>query len=86
MDYVKNAPFFWRYDLTADADIVVVEYNSLFGAERAISIPYQPDFVRTSVHHSNLYFGASLAALYDLALEKRYAFVGCNQAGNNAYF
>jgi hypothetical protein len=33
-----------------------------------------------------LYFGASLPALHQLAQAKGYAFVGCNSAGNNAYF
>ena len=43
-------------------------------------------FYRTKAHYSNLYYGASLKALYDLFLDKGYAFIGCNRAGNNAYF
>jgi len=66
--------------------IVIIEYNSLFGAEKTITIPYKEDFNRTVAHFSNLYQGASLKALVNLSQEKGYAFVGCNKAGNNAYF
>jgi hypothetical protein len=63
-----------------------VEYNSIFGCKFALSIPYQGDFSRKSSHYSNLYFGASLKAYYELARKKGYEFVGSNSAGNNAYF
>lgn len=86
IDIDGNDFWVWKAITVVDADIVVIEYNSLFGAERSISVPYRPDFVREQAHYSYLYFGASLRALYNLALEKGYAFVGCNQAGNNAYF
>lgn len=66
--------------------IVIIEYNSLLGIERAITIPYDKRFNRTKAHFSNLYFGASLKALHLLADRKDYAFIGCNSAGNNAYF
>jgi hypothetical protein len=63
-----------------------MEYNSNFGIERAVTVPYNPQFYRTKAHFSNLYWGSSLKALYLLALEKGYEFIGCNSAGNNAYF
>lgn len=66
--------------------IVIAEFNSVFGAQRAVSIPYDPAFVRTRAHWSNLYWGCSLAALCSLAERKGFAFVGCNSNGNNAYF
>lgn len=66
--------------------IVIVEYNSVFGSERAVTVPYDPLFERTKAHHSNLFFGASLRALHLLSQDKGYAFIGCNSAGNNAYF
>jgi hypothetical protein len=86
IDIDGNDYWVWKAITVVEADIVVIEYNSLFGSERAITVPYKPDFMREQVHYSYLYFGASLPALYDLASEKGYAFVGCNQAGNNAYF
>ena len=66
--------------------ILILEYNSLFGVDRSISTPYKEDFFRTNAHHSNLYYGASLPALDMLSRELGYRFVGCNEAGNNAYF
>jgi hypothetical protein len=66
--------------------VVIMEYNAVFGKDRAISVPYDPQFYRTKAHYSNLYFGASLAALDLAATEKGYSLVGCNLAGNNAYF
>lgn len=66
--------------------VVVAEYNSLFGADAAVTVPYDPSFVRDKKHWSWLYWGASLAALTKLAVEKGYALVGGNRAGNNAFF
>jgi hypothetical protein len=66
--------------------IVIVEYNSVFGDQLAIAIPYDRGFNRTKAHYSNLYWGASLRALCMLAEKKGYLFVGSNSGGNNAYF
>jgi len=63
-----------------------MEYNSNFGIDRAVTVPYDPGFYRTKAHYSNLYWGCSLKALYCLSQEKEYEFIGCNSAGNNAYF
>ena len=86
IDIDGNDYWVWKALKTVDPIIIIIEYNSVFGCDRAITIPYQQDFRRTSAHHSNLYFGASILALCDLADEKGYAFIGCNSAGNNAYF
>ena len=66
--------------------IIVLEYNSVFGNDRLITVPYHKYFNRTKAHHSNLFFGASLSALNYLALKKGYSLVGCNIAGSNAFF
>lgn len=66
--------------------VLVVEYNSLFGPELAVSVPPADDFVRREVHHSELYFGASIAAWTHIAEERGYQLVGSNSAGNNAFF
>ena len=50
--------------------IIVVEYNSLFGPERAVTVPYDPAFARGDKHFSHLYWGASLAALAQAAARK----------------
>jgi hypothetical protein len=66
--------------------IIVIEYNALFGKERAISVPYDKNFNRTKAHYSNLFFGASLPALTYIAEKKGYDLIGCNDAGSNAFF
>jgi hypothetical protein len=79
---------YWVWDAINSVNpvIVTVEYNSVFGAQHAFTIPYDPAFNRTKAHYSNLYWGASLKALCALADKKGYAFVGCNLNGNNAHF
>lgn len=66
--------------------VIIVEYNSTFGNERYISVPYNTSFFRTNAHFSNLYYGASLPAFCYLCNEKGYTLIGCNNNGNNAYF
>lgn len=86
IDIDGNDYHVWEAITAAEPVLVVCEYNSVFGADLAVTIPYDPTFRRTKAHHSNLYFGASLKALCILAERKGYAFVGSNSAGNNAYF
>ena len=86
IDIDGNDYWVWKNITVVDADIVIIEYNSIFGNERAITIPYNANFVRNTAHYSNLYYGVSITSLCDLADEKGYYFVGCNTAGNNAYF
>jgi hypothetical protein len=79
---------YWLFDaLTAYSPrILVVEYNSLFGPTRKITVPYDPVFRRRERHYSDLYFGASLAAWNHLANARGYALVGAESAGVNAFF
>ncbi|MEP6618959.1 MAG: hypothetical protein ABJE47_06585, partial [bacterium] len=66
--------------------ILIVEYNALFGKERAITVPYSPSFSRRAAHYSELYYGASLPALAFAAARKGYSLVGTERAGVNAFF
>lgn len=86
IDIDGNDYWVWKNITVVDADIVIVEYNSVFGNKRPITIPYNPEFIRSHEHYSNLYYGTSILSICDLAEEKGYCFVGCNSAGNNAYF
>jgi hypothetical protein len=86
VDIDGNDYWVWEAIDVVDPTIVIVEYNSVFGPDRAVSVPYDPGFVRTKAHSSNLFWGCSVAALCHLAERKGYAFVGCNLNGNNAYF
>jgi hypothetical protein len=85
IDIDGNDYWVWRGLTAVRPAIAIIEYNSVFGAERAITVPYDPKFSRRG-RISNLYFGASLPALCDLAHSKGYDFIGSNSAGNNAYF
>lgn len=86
VDVDGNDYWIWKAIDVVSPRVVVVEYNSVFGREAAVTVPYRPDFYRTKAHFSNLYFGASLPALCKLAEEKGYVFVGSNSAGVNAFF
>jgi hypothetical protein len=66
--------------------VLICEYNSVFGPEKKLTIPYKSDFVRSKAHYSELYFGASLNAFCHLAEKKGYDFIGTTKAGVNAYF
>lgn len=85
IDIDGNDYWVWK-EVDLRPAIAIVEYNSTFGIDRPITIPYTADFDRTRAHFSNLYWGSSLKALHVLASEKGYRFIGCNSAGNNAYF
>ncbi len=86
IDIDGNDYWVWEVLTVVNPIVVIMEYNSVFGASRPITVPYDPKFVRTEKHFSNLYFGASLSCLATLATRKGYTFIGSNSAGNNAYF
>jgi hypothetical protein len=86
IDLDGNDYWIWKEINSINPVLVILEYNSVFGNERAVTVPYDKKFHRTAAHFSNLYFGASLRALHELSAHKGYAFIGCNSAGNNAYF
>lgn len=86
LDIDGNDYWVWESIKVIRPIIVILEFNSVFGMKKAVTIPYQPDFYRTDAHFSNLYWGASLKALYELSKRKGYTFLGSNSAGNNSYF
>lgn len=86
IDVDGNDYWIWEAIDAVEPALVVVEYNARFGGERAVTVPYDPAFVRSTAHHSMIYYGASLAALVALGRRKGYDFVGANSAGNNAFF
>jgi hypothetical protein len=86
IDIDGNDYWVWEQIKCVSPVVVVCEYNSLFGSQAAVTTPYDPAFRREKAHYSNLYFGASLAALASLGRTKGYELVGCNSAGNNAFF
>jgi hypothetical protein len=86
VDIDSNDYWVWDAINVVNPRIVICEYNSVFGAEKAVTVPYKADFVRSNAQYSELYFGASLNASCQLAEQKGYDFVGTTSAGVNAYF
>lgn len=86
IDIDGNDYWIWKEVCAIKPRIVMCEYNSVFSNEYSITVPYDDNFNRTNKHYSNLYFGASLPALCDLAEQKGYDFIGCTSGGNDAFF
>lgn len=86
VDIDGNDYWVWESIECINPRVVVCEYNSAFGPDEKLTVPYKPDFVRGKEHYSELYFGASLAAFCHLAEKKGYDFIGTTRAGVNAYF
>ena len=74
---------YWLLDAleVITARVLVIEYNALFGPERAVTIPNAPRPQGAKGYH-----GASLAALEKCARRKGYRLVLCEDAGINAFF
>jgi len=66
--------------------IIVCEFNSIFGDQHKVSVPYNKNFIRNKMHYSNIYFGASISAFISLLEKKKYTFVGSCSTGVNAFF
>lgn len=86
IDIDGNDYWIWQAIDVIHPRIVICEYNSLFGANHKIVVPYEPNFDRRKAHYSNIYYGASLSALSELAKTKGYSLVGTGRAGLNAFF
>ena len=66
--------------------IFVVEYNSVFGSDRSMTIPYMDDFVFTKAHPTQLYYGVSVAGWRRFFESRGYHFVTVDRNGVNAFF
>lgn len=69
-----------------DPIIIICEYNSLFGNEVPLTVPYDESFIRGNYHYSNLYSGANLKAFTDMLSKKGYSYIGSNLQNENAFF
>lgn len=85
IDVDGNDYWIWKAINSVKPIIVISEYNCLFGYEKPYTVEYDASFVRGTKYKFN-YYGASLKSLCDLGSERGYGFIGCNSAGNNAYF
>jgi hypothetical protein len=84
IDVDGNDYWLWEAMTACSPRLVIVEYNAEFGPDRAVVVPYDPAFDRHQYHQR--YYGASLAALAQLAAQKGYRLVAAEPTGINAYF
>ena len=66
--------------------IFVVEYNSVFGPDRSVTIEYQEDFSFTKQDATQLYYGVSLSAWKKFFAGLDYEFITVDRNGVNAFF
>jgi hypothetical protein len=83
LDIDGNDYWIWEALTACSPRVVAIEYNWLFGPERAVTIPYDPLF-RLSESATRAYRGASLAALTQLSQHKGYRLVASERV--NAFF
>ena len=62
--------------------LIIIEYNFWLGKEKSITIPYQEDYS----WDGNIYSGASLLALNNLANKKNYFLIAIDSSCTNAFF
>ena len=66
--------------------IFVVEYNSAFGPEMSLTIPYREDFRVVQAYGESLYYGCSIGAWIKLFAKFGYSFVTVDSNGANGIF
>ena len=66
--------------------IFIVEYNSSFGPELSVTIPYRDDFRNNRAYGENLYYGCSITAWKKLFTKFGYHFVSVDTNGVNGIF
>ena len=90
IDIDGNDYWIWEAITACSPRLVIIEYNSLFGPDRAVVVPYDPEFDRhrfvEAAEGGHYYFGASLQALSRLAEQKGYRLVVTEPRGVNAFF
>jgi hypothetical protein len=83
LDIDGNDYWVWEAISYCSPRVVVLEYNWLFGPERAVTVPYDADF-KVGALGTRSYRGASLAAFVHLAHRKGYRLVATERV--NAIF
>jgi hypothetical protein len=75
----------WKAVDVVSPRVVLVEYQCIWGPERSVTVPYDPQFKPIYEGRYGIYNGASLAAFVKLAREKGYRLVGSQRWGYNAF-
>lgn len=66
--------------------IACVEYNSAFGPELSVTIPFHSEFDFSRAHPTRLYYGVSLSGWQTFFRQRGYEFVTVDSNGVNAFF
>jgi len=66
--------------------IFVLEYNSVYGKEKSMTIPYTENFSFVEMHSSALYYGVSLECWKQYFSKIGYYFVTVESNGVNSFF
>lgn len=83
IDIDGNDLWIWEAIDAVDPRVVVIEYNSSLGADRSVTIKYDPAFTRRGLGN---YYGASLRALVHSGRRRGYRLVAVEPRGVNAFF
>ena len=86
LDLDGNDYWIWEAIDAVNPRVVVAEIQCIWGNEKAVTIPYAPDFKTQYIDGFGVYSGASLQAFIKLARKKGYRFVGLEKFGFNAFF
>jgi hypothetical protein len=90
IDIDGNDIWLWQALTAVSPRVVCIEYNSRFGPDASVAVPYDPEFVRRSSSVPRAargrYFGCSLRALADVGRRKGYRLVTVEPRGANAFF
>ena len=76
----------WQNITCVSPRVVILEFNHLWGSEKAMTVPNDPEFRPIFTKYGSDYSGASLKAFVDLARTKGYRFIGTNALCTNAIF
>ena len=86
LDIDGNDLYLWSA-MTLRPRILICEFNNVVPSERALTIPYRPDFNHAKLPPDQALFrSASLAAYVAVSRRKGYRLVGINALGFNAIF
>lgn len=82
IDIDGNDYWVWQAITKYRPRVVVIEYNATYPPSISWVMTYAPSYSS----NQTTYFGASLASLETLAMQKGYRLVGCSFSGVNAFF
>jgi hypothetical protein len=85
IDIDGNDYWIWKAIECVRPRVVVIEYNTYWMEEEAVTVPYNPQF-QAKIFDGAYYCGASLAAFVTLGEKLGYRLVGSNTGQYNAFF